>query len=208
MKNILKFSLLFFVLASNWAHAEDVAPDVLARAATEEVLSIIRGNEEFQVDGSDKILALVEEKIVPKFNLVRMTQLATGKYWRQTSSEQRSSLVNEFSTLLIRTYASSLAFYRDQVIEFEPFKMNPNDTDVTVLSSIRRPGKQAVSVDYSMSKTANGWKVYDVAVGGVSLVITYRGTFANEINRNGVDGLINLLANKNKENQRKMLLKQ
>jgi phospholipid transport system substrate-binding protein len=208
MKNILKSFLLIFALATTWAHAEDIAPDVLAKTTTEEVLSIVKNDKEIQSGDSKKVLALVETKVLPHFDFAHMTRLAVGKYWRQANAEQQSSLVNEFRTLLVRTYASSLSLYRNQIVEFEPLKSKPEDTDVTVSSAIKQSGKQPLAVDYNMEKTPTGWKVYDVIIGGVSLVTTYRSTFANEINRNGVDGLIKLLADKNKANQQKTLSKQ
>ncbi|MET0680823.1 MAG: ABC transporter substrate-binding protein, partial [Burkholderiales bacterium] len=146
-----------------------------------------------------KTIALVEDKVLPHFNFTRMTALAMGQNWRKATPEQQKALVEEFRTLLVRTYSSALAVYRNQVIDFKPLRAQASDSDVVVRSDVKQSGGEPVTIDYSMEKTPNGWKVYDVSIGGVSLVTTYRDTFANEIRTSGVDGLIKALADKNRQ---------
>jgi phospholipid transport system substrate-binding protein len=128
-----------------------------------------------------------------------MTALAMGANWRKATPEQQRALVAEFRTLLVRTYSTALSAYRNQVIEVKPLRAKPDDSEVVVRSEVKQSGTEPVTLDYSMQKTAHGWKVYDVAVGGVSLVTTYRDAFANEVRNAGVDGLIKSLAEKNRQ---------
>jgi phospholipid transport system substrate-binding protein len=128
-----------------------------------------------------------------------MTQLAMGRNWRQASPEQRKVLVVEFRTLLVRTYTAAFTQYRNETIDYRPARMKPGDTDVVVQSFVHRPGAQPVAVDYSMEKTSDGWKVYNVKIEGVSLVETYRNTFNTEVQKSGVDGLIRTLTERNRE---------
>jgi phospholipid transport system substrate-binding protein len=142
----------------------------------------------------NKVYQLVEAKILPNFDFNRMTQLALGKHWPRASAKQKQALVTEFRNLLVRTYSSSLTAYSNQTVEFKPLTMKPDATDVTVHSEIRQPGGQPIPIDYSMYKTDFGWKVYDVAIDGVSLVTNYRASFSSTIRQSGIDGLIKSLA--------------
>jgi phospholipid transport system substrate-binding protein len=180
------------------AHAQE-APDTLVKAVTQDVIAVVKQDKDIQSGSTRKTVALVEEKVLPHFNFARMTALAMGPNWRKASPEQQQQLVEEFRTLLVRTYSTALTQYRDQAIEFKPLRMQPADTEVTVRSEVRQSGTAPISIDYSMEKTAAGWKVYDVAVAGVSLVTTYRDTFANEVRNAGVDGLIKTLADRNRQ---------
>ncbi len=190
--------VLAAALVAPAALAQDVAPDVLVKGVTQEVLGIIKQDKEIQAGNQKKTVALVEEKVLPHFNFTRMTALAMGPNWRKASPEQQKALVEQFKTLLVRTYSAALSSYRNQVIDFKPLRAAAADADVLVRSEVKQPGAEAVSIDYSMEKTPGGWKVYDVVVGGVSLVTTYRDTFANEVRVNGIDGLIKSLADKNR----------
>src|SRR5688572_10779196 len=127
-----------------------------------------------------------------------MTQLAVGRNWRQATPDQQKVLVEEFKTLLVRTYAVAFTQYRNQTVDYRPVRMTPADTDVVVKSFIKQPTGQPVAVDYSMEKAGQTWKVYDVKIEGISLVENYRNTFNGEIQRGGVDGLIKSLQNKNR----------
>jgi phospholipid transport system substrate-binding protein len=200
MKNaMLSLALVAFLAGTAGIAVADIAPDVLAKNTTEEVLEILRNNKDIRSDPK-KVTELVEAKILPNFDFTKMTRLAVGKGWRQASPEQRETLVTEFKNLLVRTYGTSLTQYKNETVEFKPFKMEPNATDVTVKSQINRAaGGQPVAVDYSMEKTTNGWKVYDVTIEAVSLVTTYRGSFADEVQRSGIDGLIASLQQKNRD---------
>jgi phospholipid transport system substrate-binding protein len=186
-------------LALPAALAQALAPDALVKAVTQEVIAIIKDDKAIQAGDRKKTIALVEEKVLPHFNFARMTALAMGPNWRKATPEQQQALVNEFRTLLVRTYSTALTAYRNQVIDVKPLRAKPGDTDVLVRSEVRQSGTEPVTLDYSMEKTANGWKVYDVTVGGVSLVTTYRESFAAEVRNAGVDGLIRSLAEKNRQ---------
>lgn len=175
------------------------APDELVKSVTGEVIEIIKNDKDIQAGDPQKAAQLIQEKVLPHFNFTRMTALAMGINWRKATPEQRETLVNQFRTLLVRTYSNALTAYRDQTIEYPPTRMQPNDTDVTVRSLVRQPGAQPVTIDYRMAKVNDGWKVYDVAVGGVSLVTNYRDTFNTEVRNTGIDGLIKTLSEKNRQ---------
>jgi phospholipid transport system substrate-binding protein len=181
------------------AVAQGLAPDALVRSVTDDVIAVVKQDKDIQSGSTRKTIALVEEKVLPHFDFTRMTALAMGVNWRKATPEQQKALVDEFRTLLVRTYSTALSAYRNQVIDVKPLRAQPNDTEVTVRSEVKQSGAEAVSIDYSMSKTPAGWKVYDVAVGGVSLVTTYRDTFASEVRNAGIDGLIKSLSQKNQQ---------
>ena len=174
-------------------------PDALAKSVTDEVLVVLRADKEIQAGNQKKVVDLVEKKILPHFNFVRMTQLAVGRHWREASPEQQKLLVGEFRTLLVQTYAATFTAYRDQQIEYRPLRMQPDDTDVVVKSLINQSGGQPVTVDYKMQKSDDGWKVYDVVVGDLSLVQSYRGSFNSEVQKGGIDGLVKALTDKNRQ---------
>ena len=181
------------------ALAQDLAPDALVKSVTEDVIAVIKKDREIQTGNTGKTIALVQEKVLPHFDFTRMTALAMGVNWRKATPEQQKVLVEEFRTLLVRTYSTALSAYRNQVIEVKPLRAQPADTEVVVRSEVKQSGTEPVSIDYSMEKTPAGWKVYDVTVGGVSLVTTYRDTFATEVRSGGIDGLIKTIAAKNQQ---------
>lgn len=187
------------LLLANVAMAEDVAPDVLVKNTANDVLEIIRKDKDIQSGDMRKISTLAEEKILPHFDFERMSRMVLGKHWSRASKEQQQQFVNEFRSLLIRTYASALTKYRNQTIEYKPMRAQPSDTDVTVRTQIVQPGSQPLPIDYSLIKKEDGWKVYDVVIEGVSLVTNYRGQFSTEVRQSGMDGLIQRLADKNKQ---------
>jgi phospholipid transport system substrate-binding protein len=199
LRNVLIFIAAAACAAVQPLYAADMmAPDALAKSVTDEVLQAVRADKDLASGNSQKVLALVEAKVLPHFDFARMTQLAMGKNWRQAKADQRAALTNEFRTLLVRTYAAAFTGYKSQTVEYKPLKLAPTDTDVVVKSTINQPGGQPVAVDYSMEKSPQGWKVYDVKIEGISLVENYRSTFNTEVQRSGVDGLIKALADKNK----------
>lgn len=198
MKSIAIASLLWVLAVPAALATTDIAPDALARSVTDEVLALVRADKELKAGNQQRLVQLVESKVLPHFNFTRMTQLAVGRNWRQATPEQRNVLTEEFRALLVRTYASMFTVYRNQTVDYRPVRMGPNDSDVLVRSVIRQSGGQPIAVDYSMEKVAGAWKVYDVKVEGVSLVENYRNTFNSEIQRGGVDGLIRTLAERNK----------
>lgn len=186
------FSL--FTLASVGAQE---APDALIRNVSNNVLSVIKQDKELQSGNMRRAVELVESKVLPHFNFQRMTSLAVGREWNKATAQQKEQLVNEFRTLLVRTYSNALTQYRDQAIEFKPFTMQPGETDVTVRTQVNQPGGKPIQLDYMLEKQPGGWKVYDVSVAGISLVTNYRNTFGDEIRNNGMDGLIKALVAKN-----------
>jgi phospholipid transport system substrate-binding protein len=196
MKKLLGLLAAVFLGTSAWA--ADVAPDVLVRDVTNEVLDIVRKDKDIRDGNTKKTLELVDTKVVPHFNFQRMTQLALGREARKASPEQLKVLSEEFRSLLVRTYSKALTEYRNQEISFKPFKMDAAETDVKVRTEIKQSGGKPIPLDYYLEKSPAGWKVYDMEVGGVSLVTNYRGSFAQEIQANGIDGLIKSLQAKNK----------
>lgn len=196
LRTILASVLCAFLSTPVWANT-DLAPDALARSVTDEVLAIVRADKELQAGHTQKVMQLVEAKVLPHFNFSRMTQLAVGRSWRQATPEQQKQLTEEFKTLLVRTYTTAFSQYRNQSVDYRPLRLGPNDTDVVVKSLVKQPTGQPVAIDYNMEKLAGTWKVYDVKIEGISLVENYRGTFNAEIQRSGVDGLIRVLNDKN-----------
>lgn len=198
MKRLLNTLLLAAALvASSITCANDLAPDELVKATANDVMAIIKADKDIQGGNQKKIHALVDAKVLPHFDFTRMTRLAVGRYWSQASPEQQQKLVSEFRNLLVRTYSTSLSNYKNQTIDYKPLRMNPADTDVVVKTTVLQPGGQPIPIDYAMLKTAGGWKVYDIMVDGVSLVVNYRSSFAQEIQQGGMDKLIQTLADKN-----------
>ena len=175
------------------------APDALLSAATLVVTARLKQDKNLQASSPGKIAELVESTILPLFDFRHMAQLAVARDWRLASPEQQSTLIAEFRTLLVRTYSAALANYRDQAIEYKPLRMAPGETEVTVKSTVRQPGAERMTIDYDMEKTAAGWKVYDIKIGGISLITTYRSTFAETIRDGGVDALIKSLSDKNRQ---------
>ena len=187
------------LLVGSAAFAQVDSPDGLIKKVTEDVLTIVRQDKDIQSGNAKKAIELVEAKVLPNFNFQHMTALAMGKDWNKASPEQKKRLAEEFKTLLVRTYSNALTGYRNQTIRYKPTKMQPGDDDVVVRTEVVQPGSKAIQLDYSMEKMADGWKVYDVVVAGVSLVTNYRDTFNQEVRANGVDGLLQMLVNKNKQ---------
>jgi len=190
------FAWLFAVPA---AHSQEVPPDVLVRSVSGEVIAEIRKDRATQGSEAAKVAALVEAKIVPHFDLRRITQLAVGPGWRRATPDQQERLTQEFKTLLVRTYSGALASYRDQAVDFRPLRAAAGDTEVTVKSLIRQSGAEAIAVEYDLARVGAQWKIFDVRISGISLVATYRSSFAEEVRNNGVDGLIGLLERKNRQ---------
>ena len=200
-KEVIGRWLIALLMASSAeisARAEEVPPDVLVRKTTEEVLNVVRSDKDIKAGNVVRIVRLIEEKVAPHFDFERMTRLAVGRPWRESSPAQREALVKEFRTLLVRSYSAAFTAYTGIAVEYRPFKMNPGETETTVQTLIKLPGgAPPMGVDYDMGNTAGGWKVYDVRVAGASLIINYRNLFAQEIQSDGIDGLIKSLVGKN-----------
>jgi phospholipid transport system substrate-binding protein len=187
---------LALLAASTAVTAQEVAPDVLVRTTTEEIIGEIRKDKSLATD-SRKLLELVDAKVLPHFKFTRMTMLAVGRPWRDATEAQREQLVKEFRTLLVRTYSTALEQYSNQTIDVRPSNVKPGDPEATVRSVINQPGGQPIAMDYRMERTPQGWKVFDVSIEGVSIVTTYRSTFAAEVSKGGIDGLIRSIAAQN-----------
>jgi phospholipid transport system substrate-binding protein len=173
------------------------APDALVKRVSQEALQIIKTDPNVQAGDQARIRDLIETKLTPHFDIDRMTALAAGRAYRSATPEQKKRLGEEFKTLLIRTYSSALRQYRDQTIDYKPLRADPAATDVIVRTEVIRPGQPPVQIDYSMGKTPDGWKAYDIVVSGVSLVTNYRDEFTQQVQAGGIDGLIKSLAAKN-----------
>ena len=174
------------------------APDALVKRVSQEVLQIVRTDPLVQAGNEARIREVIEVKLLPNFDFARMTALAMGRNWRAATPEQQQRLTEEFRTLLVRTYSGALNQYRNETIDYKPLRANPGDTEVIVRTVVVKPGANPVQIDYSMEKKADGWKAFDVAVAGVSLVTNYRDEFNAQIQAGGVDGLLKTLVAKNK----------
>jgi phospholipid transport system substrate-binding protein len=197
-RGVAAFGLFAMLAAVALPVAAQEAPDALVKRVSTEVLTTIKGDPQIQAGDVAHIRDLIETKLAPHFDMMRMTALAMGKNWRTATPEQQKRLADEFRTLLVRTYSTALNKYRDETIDYKPFRMNPGDTDVIVRTQVVRQGGQPVPIDYGMEKTPDGWKAYDVVIGGVSLVTNYRDEFNEQIKTGGIDGLIKTLADRNK----------
>jgi phospholipid transport system substrate-binding protein len=182
-------------------------PEALIRNTVDEVLAIVKQDKDIQTGNKKKVNELVDAKVLPHFNFTHMTRLAVGKNWRNATPEQKKTLEIEFRNLLVRTYTTAFTTYKDQEVEVKPLKMANDASEVTIKTFILNKGKQPLPVNYDMEKTANGWKVYDLSIEGVSLVTNYRGTFAEQIQKSGIDGLIKTLVEKNQAQTGAMLPK-
>lgn len=185
------------LLAVAGAAAAQTPPDQLVKSVSDEVLEIVRTDKQVQVGDPKRIAEVIETKLLPHFDFARMTSLAMGRNWNRANPEQKQALTREFRTLLVRTYSGALNNYRDYQIDLKPLRSNPGDTDVTVRTAVNQPGGQPIAIDYSMQKSPDGWKCYDVIVAGVSLVTNYREEFNSVIKESGVDGLVKALTEKN-----------
>ncbi len=190
-------ALLMLMLSAAIAQAEIVAPDVMIQTTVQEVIAIAKQDKAIQAGDQARALAVVQDKILPHFDFMRMTQLAVGKYWRTASVEQKQTLAREFQAMLLRTYTKAFTGYQNQSVEVKPLKFTAEDTDVTVKTLLTKPGAPSVAINYELRKGTTDWKVYDLSIEGAGLVSAYRGTFAKEIEDGGIEGLINMLTSKN-----------
>jgi phospholipid transport system substrate-binding protein len=177
------------------ASAQEASPDALVKTVADDVLTVIR-----TVKDKRQLREIAEQKVLPHFDFRTMTQLAVGKHWREATPAQQKALEDAFRSLLVNTYTTSLNVTTSGKESIDVKPVDPkNATDVVVQTVVRSPGRQPVAVDYRMAKGPNGWKVFDVVVENLSLVTNYRGSFASEIQRSGIDGLVRVLENKNRE---------
>jgi len=196
-KSIARFFVVIgFAAAASAAFAQE-GPDAMVKRVSQEVLQIINSDPKVQAGDQQRIREVVETKLLPNFDFERLTALAMGRNWRQATPEQQKQLVEQFRQLLVRTYSGALTQYRNQTMEYKPLRADAAATEVTMRTEVVRQGQAPVPIDYSMAKGPSGWKVYDVIVGGVSLVTNYRDEFNEQIRNGGVDNLIKTLTAKN-----------
>jgi phospholipid transport system substrate-binding protein len=177
--------------------AQDIGPEELVKKVTAEVLDSIKNDQQLAAGDRQRAIKLAEEKVLPHVDFEESTRLAVGRAWAQATPEQKKKLTQEFRNMLVRTYANAIQPYEGQQMKVMPVRMKPGDTEVTVQNQFMRGGAQPVKIDYSMRKTDKGWKIYDIVVEGVSLVLTYRSEFDAVVKQGGIDGLIKRLAQKN-----------
>ena len=179
--------------------AAEEAPDALVKRLSQEILDIAKADKDIQSGNRKRVFDIVEGKILPYIDFNRMTSLAAGKNWRDASPEQQKQLINEFRTLLVHTYSGAISQIKDQKVEFKPFRGAPDDTEVEVKSQVIQTRGEPLQLNYRLAKSATGWKIYDINVLGAWLVETYKGSFAAEVTKSGIDGLIKTLVEKNKK---------
>jgi phospholipid transport system substrate-binding protein len=175
------------------------APDVLLSAATAVVTARLKHEATPSTNSAGTVAELLETTILPLFDFHHMTRLAVARNWKLASLEQQTALIAEFRTLLVRTYYAALVNYRDEVIEYKALQLAPGATDVTVKSTVKKPGVERMTIDYDMDKSAAGWKVYDIRMAGISLTANYRTSFAEIIRDGGIDELIRFLTARNRQ---------
>lgn len=199
LKKILTLSLTVGSLLFTAAAQAQEAPDALIKRISQDVLDTAKSDKNIQGGNQQRILALVEEKIIPYVDFERMTSMAMGPKWRDATDDQKKQLITQFRSLLVFTYSGALSQVRDQQIDFKPLRADPADTDVIVRSQVIQPRGEPIQLNYRVEKAGASWKIYDVNVLGAWLVDSYKGTFTSEIGRSGIDGLIKVLSDKNKE---------
>ena len=196
MKLIARIFVWLWLLAAFAVHAAESAPDALVKSTVNDVLSVLKQNKDKRT-----LLDLAEQKVLPNFDFTEMTRLAVGRAWRDASDAQKKALENAFRTLLVNTYTAALtqAAKSDQTVEVKPLRLQPDQKDAVVKTQVKESGRSPIPIDYSMRRTAGGWKVYDVVVENLSLVTNYRNSFSSEVARGGIDGLIKTLEEKNRK---------
>ena len=181
------------------APASNEAPDVLVKRISADVIETVKADKDIQAGNRNRIMELVNSKILPYVDAEKMTAQAAGRFWRQATPDQQKRLSEEFRTLLVYTYSGALSQIKNETVEFKPMRSEPADTDVEVRSQVNVTRGEPITLNYRLAKANGGWKIYDINVLGAWLVETYKGTFAAEINKSGVDGLITKLADRNRQ---------
>ncbi len=171
---------------------------MLVKRVSTEILELAKTDKQIQAGNQQRIMEVVQAKVIPHVNFQRMTAMAAGRFWREATPEQQAALTSEFRSLLIYTYSGAISQVRNQVLEFKPMRAGAGDDEVEVRSNVIQPRGEPIQLNYRLEKTPTGWKIYDVNILGAWLVETYKGTFAAEINKGGIDGLIRALAERNK----------
>lgn len=201
MKTLKNLFALLVVASAVFAHAAPVdseAPDILIKRVSQEVLDLAKTDKQIQAGNQQRIMEVVQAKVIPYVNFQRMTSMAVGRFWREATAEQQAALTAEFRTLLIYTYSGAVTQIRNQRLDFKPMRGDLKDGEVEVRSMVLQPRGEPIQLNYRLEKTPAGWKIFDVNILGAWLVETYKGSFATEIGKNGIDGLIKTLAERNK----------
>jgi len=196
MTKVLAFFAALALSMSAWAQ-QDLAPGELVQKITDEVLASVKSDKDLAAGDKQKALKLAEDKILPYIDFEHATRLAVGRAWSQATPEQKKKLVSEFRSMLVRTYSNGIGAYQGQTLKVLPARGKADPEDTTVRTQFVRPGGQPLPIDFAMRKTEKGWKVYDITVEGVSLVLTYRSEFDAVVKQEGIDGLIKRLTQKN-----------
>ena len=187
-----------FAIAAS-APVSNEAPDVLVKRISNDVIETAKADKDIQAGNQKKVMDLVDAKILPYVDFQRMTALAAGRFWREATPAQKTALSNEFRTLLIHTYSGALSQIKNETVEFKPLRADPADNEVEVKSVVNVQRGEPIQLNYRLSKSPSGWKIFDINVLGAWLVETYKGTFATEISKGGIDGLIKKLAERNQQ---------
>ncbi len=199
IKQLIALSTFAFAAGAFAAPASTEAPDALVKRISNDVIATAKSDKDIQAGNEKKVMDLVDAKILPYVDFQRMTALAAGRFWRDATPEQKTALSNEFRTLLIHTYSGALSQIKNETVEFKPMRNDPADTEVEVRSQVNVARGEPIQLNYRLAKGPSGWKIFDINVLGAWLVETYRGTFATEIGKGGIDGLVKKLAERNKE---------
>lgn len=199
MNSLKKLLFAFAIMSFGSQVFAQEAPDALVKRISEEVMATAKADKEIQSGNPRRIQEVVNEKILPHVDFQRMTALATGRYWRSATPDQQAQLTNEFRSLLMYTYSGAISQIRDQKLEYKPLRADPADTDVVVNTQVIQPRGEPIQLSYRLEKLPAGWKIYDVNVLGAWLVETYKGSFAAEISKSGIDGLIKTLVDRNQK---------
>ncbi len=201
MKTLRKLFALMLIASAVFAQAAPVeteAPDILIKRVSQEVLDLAKTDKQIQAGNQQRIMEVVQAKVIPYVDFQRMTSMAVGRFWREASPEQQAALTAEFRTLLIYTYSGAVTQIRNQRLDFKPMRGDLKEGEVEVRSMVLQPRGEPIQLNYRLEKTPSGWKIYDVNILGAWLVETYKGSFATEIGKGGIDGLIKTLTERNK----------
>ena len=197
MMKLFAFCFSFILISAPAFAADEQSPEALVKQVTQEILDAVKTDKKLAAGDKQRALQIAEEKVLPHIDFEEATRLAVGRAWAQATPEQKKRLVGEFRRMLVRIYSNAIEPYQGQTIKVAPVRMKPGDTEVTVHNTFIRSGGKGIPFDYSMRKTEKGWKIYDIVVEGISLVLTYRSEFDSVVKQEGIDGLIKRLASKN-----------
>ncbi|WP_292043322.1 MlaC/ttg2D family ABC transporter substrate-binding protein [Massilia sp. UBA6681] len=175
------------------------APDALVKRISADVIETVKSDKDIQAGNRNKIMDLVNSKILPHVDAQKMTQQAAGRFWRQATPAQQQALTKEFTNLLVYTYSGALSQIKNETVEFQPMRAEAGANDVEVRSQVKVARGEPITLNYRLANGPQGWKIYDINVLGAWLVQTYTSTFASEINKGGIDGLIKKLAERNQQ---------